>query len=70
MTDWRGEEVARAVSAANGSYDLSLAPGTYQLTPQPLGDKMMRAPLAKSVTLNGSDQAAVVVDFTYDTGIR
>lgn len=67
-TDGAGVEVSRAISRADGSYALTLAPGTYSLAPQPIPGKFMRAPMPKSVII-GSD-ANVVVDFTYDTGIR
>jgi len=69
-TDPAGHEVARAVSKADGSYSLTLAPGTYKVTPQPIGDHMMRAPDGKSVTLGGSAADTAVIDFAYDTGIR
>lgn len=69
-TDLAGDEVARAVSKADGSYGLALAPGTYKLTPQPMSDHMMRAPAGKSVTLGSGSPDSAIVDFTYDTGIR
>ena len=69
-TDLAGHEVARAVSNAAGSFELRLGPGTYLLTPQPVDGKMMRAPRGTSVTLGGSAPASLIVDFTYDTGIR
>jgi hypothetical protein len=69
-TDPRGQKVAVAVSKADGSFSLALAPGTYELTPQPTGDHMLRAPAGKSVTITGIAASQVVVDFSYDTGIR
>lgn len=69
-TDPGGQKLARAVSQADGSYSLALAPGTYELTPQPTGDHMLRAPAGKSVTITGIAASQVVVDFSYDTGIR
>lgn len=64
-----GRQVARAISNSDGSYSLDLPEGTYTLTPMPFGNKMMRAPDAKSITL-GPGTGRLVVDFTYDTGIR
>jgi hypothetical protein len=68
-TDAGDHEVGRAVSSEDGSYSIALSPGTYTLTPQPVADKMMRAPAAKSITV-ASATAKQIVDFTYDTGIR
>jgi len=64
-----GQEVARAVSHTDGSYSLELPTGMYTLTPLASSDKMMRAPDGKSITV-GPNTARLVVDFTYDTGIR
>jgi len=65
-----GFDVARAVSKADGSFGLALAPGTYVLTPQPTSDRMLRPPAGKTVTISGTSTSPVVVDFSYDTRIR
>jgi Carboxypeptidase regulatory-like domain len=64
-----GDEAARAVSNTDGSYSLELPAGTYTLTPQASGNKMMRPPEGKSITV-GPGTGSLVVDFSYDTGIR
>jgi len=68
-TDSAGIEAGRAISKADGSYALELVPGRYVLTPQPLDGQSLRAPAAKSVIVQASADP-LVVDFTYDTGIR
>lgn len=63
-----GEEAARATSAADGTFHLRLAPGEYQLVPQPVEGLMgTAAPVALTVRA-GEAPAPVVV--AYDTGIR
>jgi hypothetical protein len=69
-TDPAGHEVARAVSRVDGSYSLALAPGTYMITPQPLGGHMLRPPEGKSVTIGGTSPDTAIIDFSYDTWIR
>lgn len=63
-----GNEVARASSAADGSFHLRLAPGEYQLAPQSVDGLMgTAAPLALSVRDGESPPPLIVA---YDTGIR
>lgn len=69
-SDASGHQVARAVSNADGYYVLDVPPGRYTLTPQPVGDQMMRAPTAKPVTVGDGTPGGAIVDFRYDTGIR
>lgn len=67
--DSAGHEIARAVSNSSGYYFLDLTPGTYLLVPQPMG-QMMRAPSARTVSVGAGASGGIIVDFTYDTGIR
>ena len=67
--DQAGGTVARAVSTADGFYQLVLAAGRYELAPQAVAGQSMRVPAPKSVTV-GPDTVSLVVDFSYDTGIR
>jgi hypothetical protein len=63
-----GNEVTRTISAADGTFHLRLAPGEYQLVPQPAQGLMGTAqPIALTVR-TGEPMAPLVV--TYDTGIR
>jgi hypothetical protein len=63
-----GNEVARTTTAADGSFHLRLAPGDYQLVPQPVAGLMgTAAPIALAVR-KGVAPAPLVV--AYDTGIR
>lgn len=68
-TSANGLEAARAVSNADGLYTLELPAGSYTLAALSFADKMMRAPAGTSITVR-PDTARLVVDFTYDTGIR
>jgi hypothetical protein len=68
-TDSAGQEVGRAISKSDGTFALELVPGTYELAPQPTAGGSLRTPAVKSVTVQ-ADSAPVVVDFSYDTGIR
>jgi hypothetical protein len=69
VTNPAGVTVARAISTTDGSYRLELAPGTYELGPQPVAGESMRAPAPTSITI-GPGTGTLVVDFSYDTGIR
>ena len=69
-TDAAGHEVARAVSDSVGYFALTLAAGTYSLTPHSTSDPMLRPPGPKVVSLGGGSPDTAVVDFLYDTGIR
>jgi hypothetical protein len=62
-----GAEVGRTISGADGTYILSLIPGTYTIEPQPVEGLMGTAQPATVTVLNGE---FVWLDFVYDTGIR
>ena len=63
-----GDEVTRTTSAPDGTFHLRLAPGEYQLVPQPAQGLMGTAqPIALTVR-SGEPVAPLVV--AYDTGIR
>ena len=65
--DSTGREVGRAVSDAGGAYVLRLAPGTYEIVPQPV-QGLMGVAAQTSVTV--PDGAPIELDLQYDTGIR
>ncbi len=68
VTDGSGHEVARMTTAADGSFTLALAPGTYTLVPQPVAGLIGGArPVTFAVSATGRP-ADLAVD--YDTGIR
>ena len=68
VTDPTGQEVGRTTSAADGSFSLALAPGAYQLVPQPVQGLLgTAAPVAFSVE---AGQAATTLVVVYETGIR
>ena len=68
-TDAGGQEVGRATSAADGTYELPvLETGAVVLTAQPVAG-LMRPPQPVSVTLASPGQVERV-DLEYDTGIR
>jgi hypothetical protein len=70
-TGANGDEVARATSEADGSYDLPLPAGHYTLVPQPVDGILGTAP---AVTVDVPEATGppepVRVDIVYDTGIR
>jgi hypothetical protein len=61
-----GKEVARATTASDGGYHVSLPAGTYTVTPEGTAG-MMRAPGPQSVTVG---DGMATLDLAYDTGIR
>jgi hypothetical protein len=65
--DPSGREASRAVSDASGAYFLRLAPGTYEIVPQPVQGLMGVAAKTSVTVPNG---APVQLDLEYDTGIR
>ena len=68
-TDASGQEVGRATSAADGTYELVVGEtGTVVLTAEPVTG-LMRPPEPVSVTLTSPGQVERV-DLEYDTGIR
>jgi hypothetical protein len=68
VTTAAGAEVARATSAADGTFSVALAPGDYILVPQPVSGLMGTAPsIPFHVVVAGPPPA---LDVSYDTGIR
>jgi hypothetical protein len=68
VTTLDGVEVARTTSDAEGRFNLSLAPGTYRLEPQPVEGLMgTAAPIEFTVQLDAPSAELLV---SYDTGIR
>jgi hypothetical protein len=63
-----GDEVARTTTEADGSFHLRLAPGDYQLVPQPVKGLMGTAAPLEVRLRDGAVPAPLVV--AYDTGIR
>jgi hypothetical protein len=68
VTNAAGVEVARSVSAVDGTYSVALDPGSWTLTPQPV-EGLMGTPAPQTVQLE-IGAAALLIDFGYDTGIR
>ncbi|MHB8958102.1 MAG: hypothetical protein ACYDAN_00550 [Candidatus Limnocylindrales bacterium] len=60
--------VAQATSAANGSYALDVAPGSYTIEARPVAG-IMRTPAPAHATVRAAGDL-VTVDLQYDTGIR
>jgi hypothetical protein len=68
VTDASGQRIASGRSNASGDLTVSLAPGSYTLTPQPVSGVMgTAAPMGITVVAGASPAAIVVI---YDTGIR
>jgi hypothetical protein len=67
FTDADDTEVARATSAADGTFTLELAPGAYRLTPQPV-EGLMGTPALMDVLVEAGPMTELQV--SYDTGIR
>jgi hypothetical protein len=67
VTDESGREVARVRTGVDGSFAISLPPGTYMLTPQPVEGIMRTAGPETATVVVG---ATVTVDFAFDSGIR
>jgi hypothetical protein len=66
ILDPSGTEVARATTGSDGTYHVTVPPGTYTVAPQKT-DGIMRAPVPQPVTVT---DGTAVVDLSYDTGIR
>ena len=68
FSDASGGEVARAISAADGTFAVELAPGAYRLTAEPV-EGLMGTPEPMEVGVEaGQPMAELTV--SYDTGIR
>jgi hypothetical protein len=67
VEDERGREIARIESGADGSFQIALSPGTYQIVPQP-GDSGL--PWAQPVPFTVVAGEWALVDIAYDSGIR
>jgi hypothetical protein len=69
VTSPAGAEVARATSAADGTFAVALPPGDYILVPRPVDGLLGTAqPVPFRVLGDGSPRPSV--DVAYDTGIR
>ena len=64
-----GSEVARATSDADGAFALTLPPGTYRLTPQPV-DGLLGTPEPISFAVLTGSAPIDLSPISYDTGIR
>jgi hypothetical protein len=68
FTDSAGHEITRVTTTADGTFIVSLAAGSYTLTPQPVTGLLgVAQPTAVSVPPTGSVPDVIV---QYDTGIR
>ena len=67
IVDDEGEEVVTATSGADGRFEVELAPGTYEVRPQPVEGLMHSAEPVSVVVAIGDP---VEVTISYDTGIR
>ena len=68
FTNTAGAEAARATSAADGAFNVELAPGSYTLTAQPV-EGLMGTPAPIDVVVEAA-QPMTEVQVSYDTGIR
>lgn len=66
--DATGTEVARTTSAADGTFAVELAPGSYRLIAQPV-EGLMGTPAPMDVGVDAG-QPMTQVSVSYDTGIR
>lgn len=69
VTTVAGAEVARATSAADGTFSVPLAPGDYVMVPQPV-DGLMGTAQPLPFRAQGDGAAPAPLDVAYDTGIR
>jgi hypothetical protein len=69
VTSSSGEIVAKGHSDESGKFCITLAPGTYVLTPQPLRPGSL-TPRARSQTIVVKAGEFTQVRLVYDTGIR
>jgi len=68
FTDADGTEVTRATSAADGTFRVELAPGSYRVTAEPV-DGLMGTPAPMDVEV-GAGEPMTELQVSYDTGIR
>jgi hypothetical protein len=68
FTNAGGTEVARATSAADGTFTIELAPGAYRVTAEPV-DGLMGTPAPLDVEVVAG-QPMMELQVSYDTGIR
>ena len=69
VTTVAGAEVARVVSAADGSFSVVLAPGDYVVVPQPVTGVLGTAQ-SQPFHVQAGGAAPARLDIVYDTGIR
>lgn len=65
-----GVEVARITTGSDGSFAVSLAPGSYVLFPQPVDGLMGTAQPIPLTVAAGAIPEATPITVEYDTGIR
>jgi hypothetical protein len=68
FTDADGAEVARATSAADGTFSVELAPGAYRVTAEPV-EGLMGTPEPLNVEVEAG-KPMTELQISYDTGIR
>lgn len=68
VLDDAGAQVTSVRTADDGSFSVSLAPGSYQLVPQAVEGLMQTAQAVTVVIAAGAEPDAV--QLSYDTGIR
>jgi len=68
FTDADGTEVARGTSAADGTFTVELAPGSYRVTAQPV-EGLMGTPAPMDVEVEAGGPMTEL-QVSYDTGIR
>jgi hypothetical protein len=66
--DAQGQEIARAITDADGGFSLALPAGEFQLVPQPVEGLLGTASPTSIVVVDGAPLEAVTI--IYDTGIR
>ena len=69
VRDAAGNPVAKATTAADGTYAVALAAGSYTVEAQPM-DGLMGTPAPAPVIVPPGVAAGARLDFSYDTGIR
>jgi hypothetical protein len=67
VRDVTGATVAEARTAADGTFSVTLSPGTYTLMPQPVEGLMGTAAELSLIVVDGP---VTGLDLAYDTGIR